>query len=212
MNQHEAHATGDKFILRFEDNQKHWVKRLGREAQQRFAQRWLEDFEWLGIVPDAVVYQSEREERISRAIKGAICPTPVEQIEFMPWPRITWSTASPYPLDADYLVAEVVCNDMLDGVGHMIVGEELLSRAMLYDWFRRALGFPFVQQTYLPRLRAEGELSDVSKTSGNWKISDMRERGMTPNDVLNLLCVSCLVSPLGVWDWRNVKPQPRIEA
>ena len=65
VNQHEAHASGGKYILRFDDNTRYWVRKLGGKAEMaKIARQQQDDLEWLGIVPDETFYQSEMEPEI----------------------------------------------------------------------------------------------------------------------------------------------------
>ena len=73
VNQHEAHASGGKFVLRFDDNTRYWMQKLGgAAAMAKIARGQLEDLEWLGIMPDTVAYQSKMEPEIMRFLAAAI--------------------------------------------------------------------------------------------------------------------------------------------
>jgi hypothetical protein len=51
-------------------------------------------------------------------------------------------------------------------------------------------------------------LTDVSKTRGDWKVCDLRSRGVTPERILGALRASCLVDPGGPFLARNIKYNP----
>jgi hypothetical protein len=50
--------------------------------------------------------------------------------------------------------------------------------------------------------------SEISKTSGNFKIKGFRENGVSAEELLAKLRDACLVDPNGEWIISNLKPRP----
>jgi hypothetical protein len=54
------------------------------------------------------------------------------------------------------------------------------------------------------------EMTDVSKTRGDWKIADLRKNGVTPNTIISILAESCLTDTSGDWKVSNIKSRPAL--
>jgi len=211
VNEHEAHRHGDKFILRFDDNQFYhrWV--TGGDIPS-ICREMLDDLQWCGVHPDVVSSQSELQEKTERLLskfgyhkRGVL--------------RHHWTHAylpetkseRMYPYVADY-TAEKVIQDMIEGVSVLIRGVDLLSEFSLYNYFCDLWDIPIPKQVFLPRLRLQGGvLSDVSKTLGNCKIRDYRGRGVSKEEVLTMLRTVCLKDIQGDWTIENVKNDPILQ-
>jgi glutamyl/glutaminyl-tRNA synthetase len=202
-------------ILRFDDDQRYWITRLGKNAMQQYAACQMRDLLWMNIEPVRVSYNSEMVDMVLQEMSG--CPhwrvvqdhspcnpetTPVIRARIEPWGASSW------------LVAEKVILDHIQGIDVMVRGLELLQENSLYMYLCGIFGYRVPKRMiYIPRLmtREGRELTDVSKTRGKWKIQDLRNRGVTPEEILDLLRRSCLVDPDGPWLAKNVKLNPVLE-
>ena len=211
INWRVARTTGGRFILRFDDNQRCWLNILGAPQMRHFAHLWIRDLLWLGLQPDEILYQSEMEHR-SHPVLHALLPGLDPPSTYPQVPLTPWTDSPQYPY-TPWLTAEIVWADWYSGVDHLIVGEDLLSRFSLYCWMADAMGISQIPHTYIPRLLCSdnGQVDTVSKTNGRWKIATLRERGMSPSQVLDMLARACLVDPNGEWDIANVKAHPVVE-
>lgn len=208
VNEYMAHSTGGKYLVRFDDAQIMWASTLGKAAMRANSNKIRDELEWAGVHTDGYVWQSDREADIEARIHERH-PWLAQSMAYDDVPCIVRDDAPQYPY-APYLTSEVAINDAMDGVTHIIAGDELLSRYSLYEWFRRMYGLPVVRHIFIPRLKAGGELANVSKTAGNYKLDDYKLLGWSPRDLDVALRASCLIDPRGEWDWRNVKAQPRL--
>ena len=212
VNQHEAHASGGKFILRFDDNTRYWVKVLGgKQAVAEIAKGQQEDLEWLGIVPDEIAYQSELEPEVL-AFLATSRWQPV--VDHAPWSDVDLRAICDPPVTpfglTSFITVEKVIADHMGGVNLLIRGLELMTEDSLYRYFAALFGFMQIATVYIPRLMTGGstEMADVSKTAGNWKIRDVRVRGHSPEMVRSVLRESCLVDPFGPWSLNNLRTRP----
>jgi glutamyl/glutaminyl-tRNA synthetase len=211
VNYHMAKASGGKFIVRFDDDQPGWFKLLGIDKVYEFRGLIRSDLEWLGIEVDA--WTSERESRYANEVDaGSLLlpnhiPDAVEhkahiesKLEFM------------YPY-VPYLTLVKVVQDHREGIDTLIRGEDLITEYSLYSYFCQLRGLPTPKFYYLPRLRRQdmGALTDVSKTAGNFKIADYRERYWDPKSLIAALGRCCLENPSDGWTYANVKQMPILE-
>lgn len=213
VNERLSVSTRGEFILRFDDNQRYWWQRIGRERMQEIAQEQLEDLMWLGIKPDRVTYQSKKEQRVTEFLADSKWQAVMDH-----WPcselrpiAIVDPPFTPAGL-ASYVAVEKVVLDYFEGVTAVVRGLEFLSDSNLERYFCCLLGFPPSQHIYIPRLMAvDGlELTSISKTEGNWKLRDLRERGFEPADVLTELRGACMIDQDGEWDIDNLKTAPQL--
>jgi glutamyl/glutaminyl-tRNA synthetase len=219
VNAHEARVAGGVMHLLLDDLQPYWIQQLGFQQITQYSLAAAEDLRWLGVLDPgtSIISQYRASYRVEEAVRR--CRVHANQLTGdVPhdYERALFSLASEpdrhfYPY-VPYLTACKVAWDHLLGVGHVIRGDDLITEMSLYAYFRERLGYPIPEQTFLPRLRLrEGELTDVSKTAGNWKLRDLREQGWTPDRVVNLLADSCLINPAAGWSCANVKPSPTLE-
>lgn len=218
VNYHMAKASGGKFIVRFDDDQPYWIERLGRDGLQKFSEGMQEDLAWFGLQVDEWTYESKAREANEAMAAGLLMPniTPTDA-DFAKMPGGCWT----YPY-VPYLTLVKVIQDHREGIDTLIRGEDLVTEFALYHYFCHILKIPVPTLYYLPRLRQlvhsfwgmgakELELSDVSKTAGNCKLAEFRERGWTPTQVTNMLAASCLQDPAKGWTFENVKVRPYLE-
>ena len=214
VNQYMAHSTGGRFILRFDDNQRYWIDKLGVWEIQEIAKGQLKDLNWLGIRPDEVYYQSDTEDFVFETLAHSHWRMVVD---FSPLSAETEPTIVSEPKIegwglSTFLTVERVVLDHQVGANLIIRGVELLQENALYLYFCALLGYRYPACVYMSRLMAaEGkDLSDISKTSGNWKISSLRDQGVEPAEILQILRTSCLINPEGTWSVDNLKGTPRL--
>lgn len=210
LNYHAARDSGGKFVVRFDDDQKVWLERMGRPTVNGYCSMIRDDLEWMGIEADLYSSEADERERNEAWIGGKL--NHLEQVEDMCGfllPQIK-NCDRPYPY-VPYLTAVKVVQDYREGCDMLIRGEDLVSEFSLYCYFCRALGIPIPKFCYVPKLTYRGkDLSDISKTQGNHKIDDMRKAGWRPEDIKTLLVESCLEEPSAGWNYANVKHRPFI--
>lgn len=214
VNQYEARRTGGDFVLRFDDNTRVWIERCGgRDVMRAIAERQQQDLAWLGIEPDVVTYQSENERYIMEFLA---CSKWQHVVDHFPCsgvnPLVVSDQMGHVGGLTSSITAEKVVADHWDGVDLLIRGLELLAEDHHYTYLCELFGFAPPRSVYLPRLMAEGggDLSNISKTAGNWSIRDVRAAGHDPHDVLAILARACLRDPGGEWAIDNVRVHPTL--
>jgi glutamyl/glutaminyl-tRNA synthetase len=204
-------AQADEMIVRFDDNQAWWMERIGRDGIAASIESIKEDIEWIGLKP-RYTYNSHEEAENDDLIACRLGPLDRD----IPDGRIQWANLANgrylYPY-CPYLTAQTVAQDYREGCTRIIRGDDLLTQHNLYCHFCRVLGLPFPEQFYVPRLmQADSgkmrELTDISKTAGNHKISDYRRAGWTADQLVSVLALCCLVDPARGWRVDNVKEHP----
>src|SRR4030043_463626 len=202
VNEYEAHKDpSGKFIVRFDDNQYFWRDKIGPAKTIEIIQSMIDDLEWIGVNVDEYISQQKIEDQTTNELemhmrsRGPI----LRGMYFHDEVPITKNPFVYYPY-TPYYSLEKVWLDFQEGVNLLIRGIDLISEFALYEYFVDLMGLPRVKHIYMPRLQhAAGELSNLSKTVGNWKIGELRNIGLKPDDVLCHLARSCLINPDGVW-------------
>lgn len=217
VNEHVAHSSGGRFVVRLDDNLR-WVMRDsgGREGMRRCAESQLRDFAWMGLDVGEAIYQSEQEEGVKRFLAQTHFRMVIDHVgegmkETAPVIRVS-PTISSFQTSAWVTAEKVVC-DRWGGSDTLIRGLELLQEHALYMYFCALFGFRFPTCYYLPRLMAtadDGPMVNVSKTMGNWRVCELRDAGVAPERIHELLRASCLIDPAGSWCIDNVKNTPRL--
>jgi glutamyl/glutaminyl-tRNA synthetase len=207
-NRHAAVSTGGRWVLRGEDDQTSWLRTLSREDMRRFGRDWLVDLSWLGLIPDEFVFESTLAAGADDAVRR-VWPDAFDSGIFEHTPRVIGDTAEFYPYTL-YLTARVAWMDAVCNVDHVIVGHDLLSRYGLYCHCCERMGLPIPKQTFVPRLTYDhgGQIDAVSKTDGRWKVATLRDRGYTPDRVMEVLRHACLRDRGGEWSLDNIQPHP----
>ncbi|MCK9458549.1 MAG: glutamate--tRNA ligase family protein [Proteobacteria bacterium] len=221
VNYHTAKSTGGKFIVRFDDDQSYWIKNIGIEKIEEYCQLIKEDLEWMGIVPDLYSYESKEKKENESYLRGMRGIDPdigdgnPDSAHFAHYEHLhIKSIDRPYPY-VPYLTAIKVVQDCREGCNTIIRGEDLLSEYSLYCHFCTLLDIPIPALYFLPKLMQQKnnvitDLSDVSKTAGNFKIADCRNDGYTPQDIVEMLAKSCLINMEDGWKYDNIKQRPTI--
>jgi len=214
VNRAEAHAAQGRFLIRMDDNQPSWLKQIGAAAMAEIGTAQLADLAAYGVQSATpVVWQSELEKSVRAFLAGQPHFHPVFDdyplVEHLPrW--VGTPAIQPFCL-MTYITAERVVLDHIAGVTLVIRGHELISETALYQYFCYLFGFSVPKFVYLPRLRGAdgGELADISKTAGNWKLRDLLAR-WSAQDIIYKLSFACLKEPDQPWRVANVKPEPRL--
>lgn len=163
----------------------------------------------MSLPADVYSYESRERETNDRGIRELAGVRPLSETGYGPSPQII-SCDRPYPY-VPYLTAVKVVQDYREGIDCVIRGDDLISEFSLYCYLCERLQLPIPTFLYVPKLLHEGEdLSDVSKTRGNFKIADFRERGFTPDEVTSLLADVCLRNPARGWSFDNIKRFPTL--
>ena len=219
VNEHEAHASGGKFGVRFDDSKPctmEWANSVpdvivaGRDRQ-------LADLEQFMTV-DYTVSELENNWRLcqmpKRLSEDWMISTP------HPYPFVVGRRAPKrpggdpaagehYPYVPGW-TAEKVWHDAHEGINWLIRGDDLLDEFSLYCYFADLIGVPTVKHTYLPRLQPKGGRWDtVSKTEGGNSIRTyLKHYGK--DGIMEKLRTACLKDPDGDFGVDNIKPEPRI--
>lgn len=109
------------------------------------------------------------------------------------------------------LVAARVRADIAEEIDVVIRGEELVPELQLYEFLNAHFGGQPRQLVYLPRLRvrANGELTTISKTFGNLQLRDLFQQ-KAPESWLQRVQKTVLLNPSRPLDWANINPDPVI--
>lgn len=222
LNYHTAKNTGGRFIVRFDDDQKYWKDKLGKEKNNELCEQIKEDLKWVGLVPDLYSYTSQEKEKNEESIKNIIeLDYYLTDKKFIPEEHNEAGIKNierSYPY-VPYLTAIKVVQDWREGINLLIRGDDLATEFSLYCYFCRCLDIPIPKHLYVPKLMqkiqgkagAVSDLSDVSKTIGNFKIRDLREQGYSVKQIIGLLEDACLVDKLKGWDYENIKKNPLLD-
>lgn len=205
VNQAEARRSGGTFGIRFDDNQVYWNWLNGSNALDDYKWQMRDDLEWLGIEPD---YWHSQSEMLPQAIElmRAVGYCPKEQ-PFCNYQAVeVYGLADPFYPYTEVLTAEKVVFDFMDGVNWAIRGMDLITEDCLYRYFVERFGLRTVRMTYIPRLQFDGDT--VSKTTGNYKIKNFRKAGLTPEELISMLEIDCLLDITAGWFIENIRPQP----
>lgn len=214
INEYQAHeVNGGKFIVRFDDTQEWWRMRTSVGEDERLKRDILEDLEWAGIKVDKWESQYEMREQVS-FWKEQFGPLPVRDLRnnFLRAPKFLFTNANSFPY-APELTQEAVILDYLDAVSHLIRGAELSFQGGVYALICDLWRLPQPYQIYLDRmtvLKKDGTIEEISKTVGNYKVCDFREKGYDPSFVREMLAVACLKNFPGPWAVDNIKMHPMI--
>lgn len=211
VNEHEAHKTGGKFYLFFDDNQEIWNLRQPRDYIEDVEHNTVEIFEKLGVQIDQVVSSRAIESKIHYYMNelDAYIWLPMRN-RVMAERVADWANhnAVMYPY-VPYLTMEKVILDFLHCINLVIRGEDLMTEFCLYDYFCDVLRLPTPEHVYISRLKLyDGE--EISKTNGFPSIKKLFEMGLGEKDIIDVLRESALINPQGNFVVRNIKPDPRL--
>ena len=209
-------AMSDELDIRFDDNQAHWVSRLGQEKINSFIDRQITDFDWMGLRFENIYTNSDLEYVVTKVMARSphwrMIPDAIGYGENA-FPMIVDDTGIPVFGATFYLTAEKVIQDNHMGTGCLVRGTELLGEDHLYSYFCGIFGYQVPRKYYIPRLTTgdKKELTGISKTAGNWKVRDLREKGVSTDQIHEVLRRACLKDPLGSWRVENIKAFPALD-
>lgn len=210
VNEYEAHSSGGKFIVRFDDEQEIWGLRQGEILTNKYKENTKQVFDKLGINVDN--YRSDSEMPIDEYMLelGADRLLPMRPKVMMDnSPDWINHDTTLYPYHP-HLTARKVVADFLDAINLVIRGEDLLTEFSLYSYFCDALRLPVPEHYYIARVRKSTGL-EISKSNGNFpSIQKMFDDGWTKNKILDMLKTSCLIDPQGPFAAKNIKNDPRL--
>lgn len=206
-----ARHTHGTFILRIEDTDR-------KRSQKKYEENIVETLLWLGLTPDAVHHQSEwvheHEQILREFVRRDVAyvsrerseeggerdiirfRNPKKDITFTDIVRgdITTNTAEL----GDFVIAKSftepvfhlanVVDDALQGVTHIIRGEDHISNTPRQILLYEALGAHRPQYVHLPLVLA-GDRSKLSKRKGARPVLEYRDLGYLPEAILNYLAL-----------------------
>jgi glutamyl/glutaminyl-tRNA synthetase len=213
VNEVEAHMSGGKFIVRFDDDQTFWSVRRTPTQVQEAIDSIVEDLDWMGVQVDE--WQNQTTMKVQAEMQLLYFnhgPLNVRNLFYNDTlPIMHGKTYTPYPY-VPWITAEKVIMDFMGDINLLVRGEDLAGEFSLYQYFIDLWGLRPVKQVFLPRLLCPemGEVGDLSKTIGNYKVADLRSAGMEPGEVRHWLAASCLEDEDGPWSIENVKAQPML--
>jgi len=210
LNEHLAHSTGGTFTIRIDDDQPVHLVTLGQEKMSAYARQQVSELSWAGIKYDRVTFQSQYADsaRVFLAqTRFQVCPDPPQAASTftMPNVKLPGIRIDPFPL-ASQLVAEKVVYDYWENMTACIRGPELLQEHQFYMYLCSIFGFRWPDLYYYPRLVSK-DGSTISKTAGNWQVSDFQ----CPEQLWDILRHACLVNPQDDWSLDNIKNCPIIK-
>jgi glutamyl/glutaminyl-tRNA synthetase len=194
-------------ILRLDDNQPYWRDKFDQNTLKGICYDMIDDLKWLGIEYDEVIYQSDIEHtvtaQIEKRMKGI---STILQGLYVHDQHPNTLTPFLYYGYTPLFTLEKVWMDFKEGVNILIRGEDLIAEYSLYAYFVDLLGLPRVEHWYLPRMQnPTGEMSNLSKTNGEYKIIDLRNVGVTRGEVFQCLRASCLKDRSGEFILSNIR-------
>lgn len=211
VNEFEAHKSGGKFTVRFDDAQEWRTFRQSRNEINRMKQIIIDDFEWLGVKVDDYMSDSEIEMDVKAYLlllnKGELAIT--KMVVTNNSPESISNNILYYPYHP-WLTAQKVIADWMIDINYLIRGEDLITESSLYAYFCEIWRIPQPRQVYIPRLNSfDG--SEVSKTVGSTTINQMREAGYKSEDIYSILINACLKNKDAFWTVDNIKSQPILD-
>lgn len=210
INEYEAHSTGGKFIVRFDDEQEIWGLRQGEILTNKYKENTKHVFEKLGIEVDH--YRSDSEMPIDEfSLELSVEKFLPMRSRVMVDNAPDWANHDTimYPYHP-YLTARKVVADFLDSINLVIRGEDLLTEFSLYSYFCDVLRIPIPEHIYIARLR-KNTGAEISKSKGEFpSVQTLFDEGWTREDILALLRKSCLLDPRGSFSIKNIKNDPRL--
>ena len=195
-----ARQNGGKFILRIEDTDK-------ERSKKEYEDNIIESLKWLGLEYDEFYRQSDNLPKHTKLLQELIkndkayldgelarFRNPNKVITFKDLIRgdISFDTTEL----GDFIIAKnlntplfhfaVVVDDHLEGVTHIIRGEDHISNTPRQIAIYEAFGWLVPQYAHLP-LVLDGERSKLSKRAGAKSLLEYRDMGYLPETMLNAI-------------------------
>lgn len=214
VNECEAHRSGGKFIVRFDDNQPDWISYLGMPKIEEYRKAIIEDLapyvevdEWISQFDNPDVPELIPLPEMPIKVTNGKVYMPL--YEFIPeWIPDAEMTMFPY---APHYTAEKVWLDFQEGINWLIRGVDLASEYAFYEYICEMASLPRVRQTYIPRLRrlVGDRILPLSKTNGGTTIQEMTA-AYGEDGVIEILRAGCLIDAGGDFAVDNLLPDPVI--
>lgn len=208
VNEYQAHTTGGKFYVRFDDNSP--VALMMGDRAEDIVESQLDDIQWLDVPVDGYSYQSDEMEEVTKRLKAKGWETMTDHPEgHHPLPlSIRMGTDwIAYPYAPQQTVERVMMDNLLK-ITHVIRGDDFLTEFSLYCYFCEILHIPTPKFSFLPRLHSL--CGDISKTNGGYTLIEFRSLGYTSGDIKAMLSRACLIYPADGWELYNIRKNPRI--
>ena len=210
VNHAEAHATGGKFHVRFDDNQRYWHWKLGPEIRL-FKAEIMRDFDWIGIEPTHYTDHSNNEKMVMHLMRTQFDFIPETEDFTAPFGAVVVGMPFEFYPYSEKLTSEKVIMDYLESINMVIRGIDLLTEDCYYRSFCRKFKIPQPRMEYLNRLTFAGS-GVVSKTEGNYKLKTYRDKGIPAHDIIHHLAQDCQRTPGLGWRLENIKANPILGA
>jgi glutamyl/glutaminyl-tRNA synthetase len=216
VNEYEARQQGGVMHLVFDDLQIHWTRfRSSPEEMNRYADRIYDDLVWMNIPMGEVIRTTDIlpvvREKLSR-IFGYV--EPPQRTGYHPGidsPTVVGMLDAPYPYTPGMVPTKVFIDFMLK-VSKLIRGVDLITEFSLYEHWVHWFNLPRVRHVYLPRLicvdEPGGPVVPIAKTHKNLTVRGLREMGLTPALIEDLLKCACLKDVDGPWSVDNIREVP----
>jgi glutamyl/glutaminyl-tRNA synthetase len=198
-----AREHGGRFVLRIDDRSP-TTRVLDENTRKKIIESQLDDIKWLGIKPDDTYLESDWVAKHFKEPWKYVEEDPRHMLPHYVRMAGTGWLAIPWIPGQTYIRAKM---DYVDGVTHVIRGEEWATEYSLYVHFCNQEGFPAPNFMYLPRLVGK-DGKDISKTAGGNKIIELRRAGWTRAMFIEKMERSVLLWPPSGWETWNLKPNP----
>lgn len=210
LNHAYARHLGGKFILRFEtvvakENHQMPADRHDCSLMRGAAEGMLEQLAWLGIEPDFISWQD---------MEAAVVTPFLRQFDFLPREPVPHPSSplygKPVSIGLHSPVQQTpwrVVSDYLLGCNPIIRGTDLMIEQFWYVSLCHMMDLPVPEIIYVPVVTFE-DGRKLSKTLGATTIKQLRDQGMSAEDVLKLIRETCLKDPQGEICFKNVKTNP----
>jgi len=202
-----------KFIARFDDI---FQGEIYPEAR-KIAEDHIKGLEWLGIIPDEVIWMSD----ILSNIKDIIRERTNTDVDYQDW-FVDIKELGVYrffnkdimALRSGFQLYEPIYSaaaDMLLNINYIVRGEDLLYISALnlfaFKWLKMDLKNMFF--SYIPVVRCEGaRISKSNPFSDKLFLYYLREKGMTGEELISLLRKVCLQDSNGPISYTNLNFYP----
>jgi glutamyl/glutaminyl-tRNA synthetase len=201
VNYRYAKEHSGRFVLRIDDRSP-TVRELDPGIRERVIEGQLEDLKWLGIKADDTYLESDRTPKEL----STMLPEEDPEHRLPLYVRMAGTGWLPIPWIPEQTRIRTKL-DYIDGVTHVIRGEEWATEYSAYGYFCWVQGLPVPRFVFLPRMTGSNGL-DISKTAGGYKLSDLRKSGWTKKGFMDIIERSVLTWPPNGWELWNLKPNP----
>ena len=208
VNAYEAQKTKGKFILRLDDTQPQWIRKVGTDGVKRLSIEYVQQLSCFVSIDQVIAQSALQWDSTVGYIPDFLSRASYCSEQYPEW--VSEPSLIMFPLNP-LLTYQKVIWDCAEGVNWLIRGEELVTEFSLYTYFAELLGYPRVKHSYIPRLRSgeQYELSEVSKTEGTFQLEKQLEN-FSVESILEGLRESCLIDPKKEFSVDNIKQCPML--